>query len=236
MPEIVGRLRPPRITGAAPATPARGELYYDADDDTLYWWNGSVWISASGGTSPTTNLPLYTTATLPISAASGTLAILNLSIAGTAWRYLIRFNTGLSAWDVIGTPGVPHTAASVPTSIPSGTGWRASNLSITLPLAGSWKLQGQADVSYSAVESTGGVGISGQDVVGTASPTMSVGTQGQGTANTRTQCATQISRATIAIGTNDVISLRANTAGATTVITFYRAAIYAEPVYLIGVV
>lgn len=35
----------------APATPVTGQLYYDTDDNILYWWNGTTWVSASGGAS-----------------------------------------------------------------------------------------------------------------------------------------------------------------------------------------
>jgi hypothetical protein len=59
MPEIVGRLRPPRIAGSTPSSPALGELYYDLDDNLLYWWNGTAWVTKSaevnistGGPSP----------------------------------------------------------------------------------------------------------------------------------------------------------------------------------------
>jgi microcystin-dependent protein len=45
MPEVLGSLRPPRAS-AAPASPARGEMYYDTDDDLLKWWNGSEWVQA----------------------------------------------------------------------------------------------------------------------------------------------------------------------------------------------
>lgn len=48
MPEIVGRLRTPRLA-SAPATPAVGEMYYNTATNTLYWWNGTAWVSASGG-------------------------------------------------------------------------------------------------------------------------------------------------------------------------------------------
>lgn len=49
MPEIVGRLRPPRLA-SAPASPAYGEMYYDTGANILYWWNGTAWVSGSGGT------------------------------------------------------------------------------------------------------------------------------------------------------------------------------------------
>lgn len=35
--------------GAAPSSPVTGQLYYNTGDNTLYWWNGTSWISASGG-------------------------------------------------------------------------------------------------------------------------------------------------------------------------------------------
>ena len=42
MPEVVGRLRTPRLS-TAPASPQTGELYYDTDDNVLYVWNGTAW-------------------------------------------------------------------------------------------------------------------------------------------------------------------------------------------------
>ena len=47
MPEITGRLRTPRLA-AAPASPARGEMYYDTTDNKLLWWNGTAWIEGGG--------------------------------------------------------------------------------------------------------------------------------------------------------------------------------------------
>jgi len=48
MPEFTGRLRTPRLP-SAPASPVVGELYYDTSTNILYWWNGTAWVSASGG-------------------------------------------------------------------------------------------------------------------------------------------------------------------------------------------
>ena len=48
MPEFTGRLRTPRLA-SAPSTPVAGEMYYDTTTSTLYWWNGTAWVSASGG-------------------------------------------------------------------------------------------------------------------------------------------------------------------------------------------
>jgi len=34
----------------APATPSPGQIYFDTDDDTLWWWDGTQWVAAKGGT------------------------------------------------------------------------------------------------------------------------------------------------------------------------------------------
>jgi hypothetical protein len=36
--------------GAAPSSPVTGQLYYDTVGNMLYWWNGTAWVSSSGGT------------------------------------------------------------------------------------------------------------------------------------------------------------------------------------------
>ena len=36
--------------GAAPSSPVTGQLYYNTADNTLWWWDGSAWVSARGGT------------------------------------------------------------------------------------------------------------------------------------------------------------------------------------------
>ena len=48
MPDFPGTLKAPRLA-AAPAGPALGQLYYDTGTNTLYWWNGTAWVSASSG-------------------------------------------------------------------------------------------------------------------------------------------------------------------------------------------
>ena len=35
--------------GAAPSSPVTGQLYYNTADNTLWWWDGSAWVSARGG-------------------------------------------------------------------------------------------------------------------------------------------------------------------------------------------
>ena len=35
--------------GTAPAAPVTGQLYFNTADNTLYWWDGSAWVSSRGG-------------------------------------------------------------------------------------------------------------------------------------------------------------------------------------------
>jgi len=49
MPDFPGTLKPPRLP-SAPSSPVVGQLYYDTTQNTLYYWNGTSWIAASGST------------------------------------------------------------------------------------------------------------------------------------------------------------------------------------------
>ena len=70
MPEILGRLRTPRLAGA-PSAPQTGELYYDTNTNVLYWWNGTGWITATGTASAT----VYEQAAEPLGAVVGDIWI-----------------------------------------------------------------------------------------------------------------------------------------------------------------
>jgi hypothetical protein len=37
--------------GAAPGSPVTGQMYYNTVDNTLWWWDGTIWQSAKGGAS-----------------------------------------------------------------------------------------------------------------------------------------------------------------------------------------
>lgn len=49
MPEIVGSLKPPRLS-TAPSAPALGQIYFDIPSNTLKNWNGTAWVTAAPGT------------------------------------------------------------------------------------------------------------------------------------------------------------------------------------------
>jgi len=57
---------------SAPSSPVAGQLYFDSGTSSLYFWDGSTWISASGGTPP--------------DATTGTKGVVQLAgdLAGTA--------------------------------------------------------------------------------------------------------------------------------------------------------
>jgi len=65
--------RNPRIhqLGAAPSSPLTGQLYYNTADNTLYWWDGSQWVSARGGAA---SVPPATTGALGTIQLAGDLA------------------------------------------------------------------------------------------------------------------------------------------------------------------
>ena len=75
MPDVVGRLRPPRLAGA-PASPAVGELYYNTGNNALYYWNGTAWAGAGVGASGPAGGDLkgtYPNPTLNVTALTGSL-------------------------------------------------------------------------------------------------------------------------------------------------------------------
>jgi hypothetical protein len=60
-PDIVGRLRAPRLA-AAPASPQPGEEYFDTSTNVLYYWNGTMWTAS--GTAGTMSARMYRNAAI----------------------------------------------------------------------------------------------------------------------------------------------------------------------------
>lgn len=46
MPDVVGHLRAP-VLSPAPSNPVAGQMYYDSASNTLFFWNGTQWVSTA---------------------------------------------------------------------------------------------------------------------------------------------------------------------------------------------
>jgi Repeat of unknown function (DUF5907) len=106
------RLRAHQNNGA-PVSPApvAGQIYYDTGANTLYFYNGSTWVSASGGT--------------PSDATAGAKGIIQLAgdLAGTAAAPQIAAGAVVDA-DVNGSAAIAESKLSLATDAAAGTGSR----------------------------------------------------------------------------------------------------------------
>jgi hypothetical protein len=173
MPEVVGRLRTPRIA-TAPASPVVGEMYYDTALNKLLWWNGAVWTGAP---------PTYGT-TLPASPVDGQEAILVDSITNPTYQWRFRYNAGsVSAykWEfiggsnqIVGPLGDITTASSTFVAMTSGP-------SITVVRAGEYSADITISFISNAVNSGYAIANIFKDATDTGiSPTYVFNTSGSG--------------------------------------------------------
>lgn len=177
MPEVVGRLRTPRLP-SAPATPVVGEMYYDTALNKLYWWNGTIWVAASGSaevyeqtTTPsstnvgalwidTDDVPpawasLVPTATvLPTNPVDGQeVYFIADATNGVIWH--LRYNAGSASayrWEYIGGPSLKAAVGAQETLAGATNTWydpTTPGPSVTVPLAGDY------DINFGAAPNHG---------------------------------------------------------------------------------
>lgn len=97
--------------GSNPSSPVTGQLYYNTGDNTLYWWDGTVWQPAKSGT--------------PADATTSTKGIIQLAgdLAGTAASPQIATGVIVDA-DVNASAAIAESKLNLATDAAAGTGSR----------------------------------------------------------------------------------------------------------------
>lgn len=179
--------------------------------------------------------PVYDETSLPMDSPDGTPAIVEMP--GGFRSLVVKQDAigGAISWVVL-TPhpiagtGTPSTFTSTAVSQ-----WNkpATTTAVTLPFSGSYRLEGRIEVATGVAQSIIGVGAALSSVAGTTSPPV-IGTTGEETANFRVGVDLLPNRIT-GVTAGDVWDLRAFMAAIATM-QFARAALWAWPVYISGVV
>lgn len=132
----------------SPSSPVAGQIYYDTDDNILYFWNGTGWVAASGGT--------------PADATTGAKGIVQL--AGDLG------GTGTSAAAPVISDGA-ITAAKINAALkPSGSAAAGTEALRALGTSASTALAGNTRLDQVAAP-TAAVALNGQKITGLADGT-----------------------------------------------------------------
>lgn len=91
----------------APSSPVTGQLYYDTDDNKLYFWNGSTWIDTSGGSGISATI-VDAKGDLIAGTAADTVARKAVGANGTFLVAASGETTGLE-WRTVADADIPST-------------------------------------------------------------------------------------------------------------------------------